>query len=329
MGRRYLSQKVKSAGAFLSIMILLPYVITVFVHGADMEVSGKAAAEYIDVETVNERGEKQVLQVPWEEYFMGVLAKEMPETYEPEALKVQAVLVRTQLYQKLDSESGNILGEHYLADQELEKKWGITDYEKNYKKLKTAIEETKNQVLHYNNTYAMVPFHQSSSGLTRSAQEALGSADYPYLAVRDCAADKEADSEIHIYTMTYKEIQEKCKAFLVAVEKSEAEKTFQFKDFEILSSDSAGYVTSLRIGATTCSGEQFREALSLASSSFSLQDSEGKLKITTTGNGHGMGVSQWTANTMAKAGKSYEEILQYFFEGTNLADGGEIFSKLE
>ena len=42
------------------------------------------------------------------------------------------------------------------------------------------------------------------------------------------------------------------------------------------------------------------------------------------GNGHGLGMSQWTANEMAKEGKTYEEILQFFFEGTELADGGDV-----
>ena len=84
-----------------------------------------------------------------------------------------------------------------------------------------------------------------------------------------------------------------------------------------------------KIGESVCTGDQFRDALSLPYSAFSLKDSEGKLKITTTGKGHGLGMSQWTANELAKEGKTYEEILQYFFEGTNLTDVGEIFAKAE
>ena len=108
-----------------------------------------------------------------------------------------------------------------------------------------------------------------------------------------------------------------------------AKKGYSFSDLEILSYDSAGYVLDFKIGETVCTGDQFRDALSLPSSAFSLKDSEGKLKITTTGKGHGLGMSQWTANELAKEGKTYEEILQYFFEGTNLTDVGEIFAKAE
>lgn len=331
MGQRYMRQKVKTFFSFLIILILLPYIVAVFVNGGNMEVIGKNGGAFVQVKTAAESGESedQVIQVPWEEYFIGVLAKEMPETCETEALKAQAIVIRTNLYKTLEENEDKVLKERYLCGKDLEKKWGADQYESNYKKLKKAMDDTANQVLYYNDTYALVPFHQSSNGKTRSAEEVLGSGEYPYLTVRECPEDKGADEEMHVYQLDYKEIQKKCQAFLVAVDQENADKTYNFSDFEIQEYDSAGYVSKLRIGETICTGDQFRDALSLASSAFSLQDADGKLKVTTTGRGHGLGMSQWTANEMAKAGKSCEEILQNFFEGTNIADGGEIFSKIE
>lgn len=329
MGQHYVRQKVKAVGSFLLILFLLPYVAAVFINGADMEAAGDNSSAYVEVERISEDGEKSTAKVLWEEYFIGVMAKEMPETYKIEALKAQAVLLRTSLYSTLESAEDKVLKESYLGPAELEKKWGAKSYEKNYAKLKKAMEQTDNQVLYYNNTYAIVPFHQASNGKTRLGQEVLGSADYPYLVVRECPKDKEAEEEMHVYTLEYKEIQEMCQSFLVAVEKEQAEKTYNFVDFEIQAYDSAGYVSKMRIGETICTGDQFREALSLSSSTFSLQEAENGLRITTVGKGHGLGMSQWTANEMAKEGKTHEEILQNFFEGTNLTDGGEIFSKIE
>lgn len=329
MGQHYKHQKFKTFCSFLIILILLPYIVAVFVNGADMEVMGKSSGVYVQVKKTAVDGKEQISQVPWEEYFIGVLAKEMPETYEKEALKAQAVVIRTNLYKTLDENEDKVLEDSYLCGKDLEKKWTAKNFESNYSKLKSAMDETANQVLYYNDTYALVPFHQSSNGKTRSGQEVLGSEEYPYLAVRECPKDKGAEEEMHVYTFDYKEIQTKCQAFLVAVDKEKADKTYNFSDFEIQEYDSAGYVSKMRIGETICTGDQFRDALSLASSSFSLQDSEGQLKITTTGKGHGLGMSQWTADQMAKEGKSYEEILQNFFEGTNITDGGEIFSKIE
>lgn len=329
MGQSYIWHKIKTLCSFLVILILLPYIVAVFVNSADAEVKGKNGGTLIQVKKTLANGKETTLDVPWDEYFIGVLAKEMPETYEEEALKAQAVLIRTNIYQALEGNKNKVLEDGYLEIKDLEKKWSSKEYKKYYGKLKKAMDGTGNQVLYYNDTYAMVPFHQSSNGKTRSAQEVLGIPDAPYVAVRECPKDKEAEDEMHVYKMDYKDIQARCRPFLVAVDKKYAEKHFAFSDFEIQAYDSAGYVSKMRIGDTQCTGEQFREALSLASSAFSIQETDGGLKITTMGKGHGLGMSQWTANEMAKDGKNYEEILQNFFEGTNLRDGGEIFSKIE
>ena len=86
----------------------------------------------------------------------------------------------------------------------------------------------------------------------------------------------------------------------------------------------AGYVTSVRVGQETVNGEEFRQTYGLASSCFILQKYDGKLRITTRGVGHGLGLSQYTANEMAKEGKDAAEILQYFFEGTEIREVAEI-----
>jgi stage II sporulation protein D len=98
---------------------------------------------------------------------------------------------------------------------------------------------------------------------------------------------------------------------------------------EIQEKDSAGYVSKFRIGNTVCSGDEFRDALSLASSAFSIQEESGGLKITTMGKGHGLGMSQWTANELAKNGQNYKEILEFFFEGTTITNSEEILEKPE
>lgn len=459
MGKKAMQQRMKSWGSFCLILLLLPYVVTVFVHGGEFGREDNSGQVIVKVRkgegntdskmrmygedgtTVravsrffhfgNNVGEEvdtaeQIVEIPWEEYFIGVMAQEVPPEGESEFLKAQAVLIRTKLYQELDSQGeaeentgeteasegntggaeasegntggaeasegntggteapegntggagasegntggtgaasegntkeaskensgeaggsgeqadtekkekeevrgktaqkGKILEERYLDKEEAERKFGAADYEKYYHQLQKAMQETENQVLFYQDAYAWVPFHQSSNGMTRNAKEVLGQDSYPYLISKECQSDKEAEDEMQISTFEYKEVQTKCQSFLVAVAEKDAEKTYQFSDFEILEYDTAGYVSRLRIGETVCTGDQFRDALSLASSAFSLKDAEGKLRITTTGKGHGLGMSQWTAQKMAKEGKSYEEILQYFFEGTVIMDGGKI-----
>ena len=433
MRQKAMWQKFKTFGSFCLIMLLLPYVVTVFVHGKDFAAAGDKEKLFVNVKKTKET---EIVHVPWTEYFVGIIGREVPVDAEIEFLKAQAVLIRTKLYQELDSQTeikaesqdnpnvqdnqgtdentgaqkdqggqenpenqGNqqnnpenqdaqqnapenpdsqsdiaenenaqqnaaaenenaqqnneenngennqensirqegesdipepkILDEQYLVREELEKKAGTSEIESYYSRLLQAMQETENQVLLYQDTYAVVPFHQSSNGMTRSAQEVLGTETCPYLAVRECPLDKEADDEMQVTTFEYKDVQAKCQSFLVAVAEEDANKTYEFSDFEIISHDSAGYVTQMRIGETICTGDQFRDALSLASSAFSIKDGEGKLRITTMGKGHGLGMSQWTAQQMAKSGNSYEEILQFFFEGTTLTDGGDAAEKLE
>ena len=432
MRQRATWQKFKTFGSFCLIMLLLPYIVTVFVHGKDFEALGnkdkvfinvrkpKAGSSLAQMESISDtveansaenradiwngapdqEKETQIVQIPWEEYFVGIMGREVPVNAEMEFLKAQAVLLRTKLYQELDAQEpaapqpadapgntgqqpadapentgqqpadapgnttqqpadaqGNtgqqpadaqentgqqpadtpasgpsekkVLDEEYLTREELEKKAGSSEVESYYNNLLQAMRDTENQVLLYQDDYAFLPFHQSSNGTTRSAQEVMGTDAYPYLAVRECPLDKDADDEMLITSFDYKDVQAKCRSFLVAVAEDQANKTYQFSDFEIISHDSAGYVLEMRIGETVCTGDQFRDAMSLASSAFSIKDTNGKLQVTTTGKGHGLGLSQWTAQQMAKSGKNYEEILQFFFEGTTLTDGGPVKEKIE
>lgn len=319
------SQKLKMAGAFLIILILLPYVVTVSFNGIAIDSDD----EVVFTVKVKSADTDEIRNVAWETYLTGVLAKETSGQEEEAFLKAQAVLIRTKLYQELEASEEKVLTETYLTKYDLEEKMGVFEGREHYEILENAVKETGNQVLFYGESYAWTPFHYASNGTTRNAKEVLGSEDYPYIIVKECPLDKSADKEMETKTFAYEVVQEKCKSFLVAVAEEKAKTIYKYEDFEIISYDSAGYVSEMRIGETTCTGDQFRDALSLPSSSFTMKDKNGKLQITTVGRGHGLGMSQWTALKMAQEGSSYEEILQYFFEGTTLASGGEIFTKTE
>ena len=98
---------------------------------------------------------------------------------------------------------------------------------------------------------------------------------------------------------------------------------------KVLEQDSAGYVTKVLCGTEEVKGEEFRDTYHLPSSSFVLQDFDGKTRVLTQGIGHGLGMSQYTAEKMAEDGKNYEEILSYFFEGTTIEEVAEILVKPE
>lgn len=293
--RDTIRNKIKLFFAFLIILFLLPYIISVFING-------KNAVQGADSDNASV-------------YLAEMLAGETDGGCEIEALKAQAVVLRTELY-RTEKEKQTLL-DKCLTQTQMKKKWG-TKYEENLEKCQQAAQETKGIVLWYHETFAWAPFHQSSNGKTRDVQEVLGNADYPYITAKECPLDKAAEDEIQVHLIEYKEIQKRCREFLVAEEQKKAENGYGYEDFEIQEWDSSGYVRKMRIGETICTGDQFRDALKLPSSSFSIYESPHGLKIATVGKGHGFGLSQWTAQEMAKDGKNYEEILQFFYEGTEL-----------
>lgn len=293
--RDTIRNKIKLFFAFLIILFLLPYIISVFING-------KNAVQGADSDNASV-------------YLAEMLAGETDGGCEIEALKAQVVVLRTELY-RTEKEKQTLL-DKCLTQTQMKKKWG-TKYEENLEKCQQAAQETKGIVLWYHETFAWAPFHQSSNGKTRDVQEVLGNADYPYITAKECPLDKAAEDEIQVHLIEYKEIQKRCREFLVAEEQKKAENGYGYEDFEIQEWDSSGYVRKMRIGETICTGDQFRDALKLPSSSFSFYEGPHGLKIATVGKGHGFGMSQWTAQEMAKDGKNYEEILQFFYEGTEL-----------
>ena len=281
--------------SYVTIIVLLPYIVTVFLSGP-ASVSSSNVDE-TQVRVCTDAGE---VSMSLSEYAIGVLAKEIPASCEKEALKAQAILVRTDVYSKLESGGKDaILEESFWDQKQMQEAWGAGKYHANLARLEEAWEETEGQVVTYDGKLAKTPFFRLSNGSTRDGKEVLGSDEYPYLKIVSCPLDIEAKEQMKTITV-------------------------DDMDAEVAACDTAGYVLQVKVGEETVSGEEFRSNYHLESSCFSLQHYNGKLRITTRGIGHGLGMSQYTANELAKEGKNVEDILQYFFEGTQIKEVAEI-----
>lgn len=287
----------KQVGYFLIIVTLLPYVITVFINGKGITVGQDGSSPYV---TVKRKDAEQKL--PLDEYGTGILAKEIKADADEEALKAQAILIRTSIYKTIQEKgSSTVLTKKYWTRSQMETNWGKDVYAENYEKLRNAWDETEGKVLMYNGSLALTPYHKLSNGKTRAAGEVFGDGAYPYLQVKDCGMDIEAED-----------------AMMTTL--------IQGTDMEVTKTDSAGYVTEVRCGTEMVGGEEFRDTYHLASACFVLQDYEGQIRVTTKGVGHGLGMSQYTAEKMAEDGKTFEEILNYFFDGTTIEEVAEIIT---
>lgn len=123
----------------------------------------------IKVARTDPDGTELDLDLDWEEYLIGVLAYEMPESYELEALKAQAVVLRTSLCRELAENEEKTETEKYLTHAEMKRKWGAANFDTYLKKYTKAVEDTEGTVVWYNEACAWTPYHQSSNGETRNA----------------------------------------------------------------------------------------------------------------------------------------------------------------
>ena len=274
-------RKIKKIFSVIIILVLFPYIITVFTNGKEVNSS-------------KETDKKDALL---KEHCIGLLAKEVTAAYEEEMLKVQAILVRTTVYKEVEELGKEILNQEGFGKvDDIDASW--------YKKLENIWEETEGEVVMYQDKLALVPYHQVSNGKTRIGSEVLGSEDYPYLQMKECPKDVEADNQME-------------------------SKFINVKGAKVEAYDSAGYALNVTVGDEKINGESFRDTYGLASSCFELQEFENNTRVVTKGVGHGLGLSQYTANEMAKEGKNYKEILQFFYEGTEVKEVAEILWEVE
>ena len=219
----------------------------------------------------------------------------MPASFNIEALKAQAVVARTYAKKVLDRGgklTDNVSTQAYKDKEQMRLMWG-SSFDTYYSKIKQAVNETEGVAIYYSGEYIDAVYHSTSNGYTEDAVYVWGN-EIPYL--------KSVNSTWDIGTTSYLRTEEKSSSVLwntlgLSVDSN--------TNIEIVSKDDSGRVLELKIGENTYDGVTFRKLLNLRSTDFDLEINDGNLIITTRGYGHGVGMSQYGANEMAKQGYSY------------------------
>lgn len=243
-----------------------------------------------------------------EDYVIGVVASEMPVYFNYQALKAQAVASRTYGYRAYCNNkeiSYREIGQAYTDNNGLRQRWG-NNYEKNYNLVKRAVDETKNEIMVYDNQPILAVFSSASNGMTQSSENAWGSS-LPYLKSVKSEGDKQA--EVFYSTKTVDIEQAK---LLLGVGNINKDNTY------IISENQAGYVNRVLIGGKELSAGYLRAVMGLKSESFILSIQNNKLVFETMGYGHGVGMSQYGAEYMAQQGYNYKEILTYYYSDVQI-----------
>ncbi len=247
-----------------------------------------------------------------EEYIIGVVAAEMPASFQMEALKAQAIAARSYAIYKINTSKENydlvtdVTNQAYITVDEMHDKWQ-NDFLTYYNKVKEAVESTKNKVLTYNNEVICAFYFAISNGYTEDSALVFGESK-DYLTSVDASFDKNLKNFEVTTTMKKEEFCNKLNI------------TCQNIKIESINYSDTGRINSLSINDKLYQGTEIRKLLNLRSTDFKITINNDLVTITTKGYGHGVGMSQYGANELAKLGKNYEDILNYFYKDITISE---------
>lgn len=258
---------------------------------------------------MHETGE--IRQMRLEKYLEGVVAGEMKNDWEPNALAAQAILARTYTLQAF--EKGKLTSKGTHASTDIEEFQAYNEAAVN-DRVRQAVAATRGEVAAYNGIPIIGWFHASAGGVTALAKEGL---DYPYeeppFIQSVESPDETAPPDIQNWSAVY--TREEVRAALANMEAP----VDALESLEIAQKGPSGRAVTLRVnGQTEVSAPKLRLALGSTKLKSMLLDAialEGdNVVFRGSGYGHGVGMSQWGARKMAMDGKSPEEIVQHYFK---------------
>jgi stage II sporulation protein D len=257
-----------------------------------------------------------IKEIALEEFLIGVIAAEMPTSFPDAALEAQTIAARSYIYLNSLSNGGkrhedaavccdSSHCQAWRGERERQEKWGenAAFYENN---IRRAIKNTFGKILTYEGNIAQSPYFASCGGQTEASRSIWGG-NQPWLQSVKCEWDKEAPPYESAATFTVAEAAAKLKV-----------NADEIISMTMLDETVGGRVAHLRAGAKIYSGVEIRKILGLRSAVFKWVIDEGKITFAVKGYGHGVGMCQYGAGGMAKAGYSAENILKHYYQGIDV-----------
>lgn len=310
-----------SALIIMAVMLLMPVAVmqdspkTAFVN-ANVKIP-KIIKDEKDTFLVCNTKTGETSEISREDYIFGVVAAEMPALYETEALKAQAVAAYTYACRRkaenseksYDITSDPTTDQSFITEEEARERWG--DKADEYcKKIRAAIEEVKEYILTYGGEPALTVYHAISSGMTENCSDVWGK-EIPYLTAVSSPGDKLSPDyikEVKIKAETVsKKLSEECEIKGAAADY-----------FGKAARTKSGAVKEIEVCGTKLKGARIRSIFDLRSDNFEVSFKDGEFTFKTYGYGHGVGMSQYGANYMAKQGSDFKEILSAYYKGCKL-----------
>ena len=272
------------------------------------EVSYAYEPIYIKVKQISQN---KIIEIDLEEYVKGVIAGEMPISFNIEALKAQAVAARTYAVRRINKNStydvvDTVMNQVYIDNENLKSKWQ-SNYDAYMNKIKMAVEDTRGEYVDYNGTYADTLFFSTSTGNTENSEEIFGT-KVSYLQSVDSYWDEEVSpvyQEKNIFTR---------EQFCNLLNMNNCTRIY----INILNETSTGRVKTVEINSKKFTGSEVAAKLGVKSNFFNIYIQNNQVIVETKGFGHGVGMSQYGAQGMAINGYTYKEILEHYYQGTTI-----------
>lgn len=263
---------------------------------------------------------EEIEDVPLETYVARVIASEMPAEFEMEALKAQGLAARTYIvnhllhqHESADSDVTDTTDHQvYKNEDELRELWG-NEFNDKMEKLKKAVAATKGEILTYNNTPITAAYFSTGNGYTENSED-YWEDEIPYLRSVESPWDKESPMFLDQKVLSFEEIEQALNITL------QHDTTIPLE----ISRTESQRVKQIKIAGHLFTGREIREKLDLKSSDFTIEQNNNHLIFTTKGYGHGIGMSQYGANGMAKEGKTYQDIVKYYYKDVEISTVEEI-----
>lgn len=268
----------------------------------------------------------QVTQMTMGNYLWCVVAAEMPASFEPEALRAQAVCARTYSLWKLRAKSHEEDGadicadstccQAYLSKEDAAQRWGEGTASAHTAKIAAAVADTDGQVLTYEGGPIQAVFFSSAAGATEDAAAVWGKS-LPYLVSVDSPEGDEVPNYRSAVTLTAEQVKKMAGEAGLDCDLSGEPSAW----FQNLTRTASGRVAAVELGGVSLSGSAARNLFALRSACFDVTEAGGVFTFSVTGYGHGVGMSQYGANAMAKEGSSWQDILSHYYTGAQLQTG--------
>ena len=265
-------------------------------------------------------GEVETVNI--DDYLCNVVSAEMPANFELEALKAQAIVARTYTVYKAQHpkhENADICDDStccqaWISKEDRLARWEESQRESNWDKICEAVNSTKGKIITYNNEPINAFFHSNSGGVTEIPVNVWGGSGYPYLQSVETSGEEGYTQYASEVTLSKKEVLNKLKEKYsdIQIDFSNSE------DIKILEYTEGTRVKTIKFGNHNISGVEARTIFGLKSTNFEVSIDGDNIKFSVKGYGHGVGMSQTGADSMAKQGSSAEDIIKHFYTGVEI-----------